>query len=100
VQIEAVLRLSKERNLFRIIESLDDLVHRNPKNTVVRAYLETNLFKFEPFTYFNTIPLMSIIKVEIYIHKPPYRTTSARCTHSILIYLRASRLRSSATSNT
>jgi hypothetical protein len=53
--IGGVLLIERERNLFLLIEKIDDLIHRNPKNTVVRAYLETNLFKFDKITYFPLI---------------------------------------------
>ena len=58
-----VLQIAGERNLFKIIDTIDDLIHKNPKNTVVRAFLEINLFKFDPLLFFNQIPLMTLIKV-------------------------------------
>jgi hypothetical protein len=61
-QIDEVLKLPFERNLLSIIDNIDTLVHRNPKNTVVRSYLEQNLFSYNPLTYFNTIPLLKVIK--------------------------------------
>lgn len=47
------MSLPSERDLFAIIDGIDNLVHKNPKNIVVRAYLEVNLFTFNPINYFN-----------------------------------------------
>ncbi len=31
---------------------IDELIHKNPKNILVRAFIESNIIKFDPITFF------------------------------------------------
>ncbi|CAK88298.1 unnamed protein product (macronuclear) [Paramecium tetraurelia] len=60
-QLEAVLDLSAERNYFIIQQKICALIHDYPKNILIRAYLEQNLFKYDQFLFFHQTPWINII---------------------------------------
>lgn len=61
VQLEGVLDLAGERNLFAIVEKVNNLIHSYPKNTLIRAYLETSIFKYETLQYFRYVSWASVL---------------------------------------